>query len=78
MSQGYAGYAVSFVDANIGWAVGAGSGDIILHTSDGGVTWTRQFAGTTDVLWGVSVVDPNTATVVGGFGTILRTNTGGE
>lgn len=35
--------AVSFVDARTGWAVGHGA--VILHSSDGGNTWKRQFDG---------------------------------
>jgi photosystem II stability/assembly factor-like uncharacterized protein len=35
--------AVSFPSARQGWAVGHGA--VILHTSDGGATWTRQFDG---------------------------------
>jgi photosystem II stability/assembly factor-like uncharacterized protein len=44
-------YAVSFVDANNGWAVGRGSRDgvtnnaIILHTADGGSSWAEQGEG---------------------------------
>jgi len=35
--------AVSFPTPKLGWAVGHGG--VILHTEDGGVTWTRQFDG---------------------------------
>ena len=35
--------ALSFVDAQRGWAVGHGG--VILHTTDGGETWTRQADG---------------------------------
>jgi photosystem II stability/assembly factor-like uncharacterized protein len=35
--------AVSFPTAMQGWAVGHGA--VILHTTDGGATWTRQFDG---------------------------------
>jgi len=67
--------AVSFVDPNNGWAVG-GSGTI-LHTSDGGVTWTPQTSGTGDDLNGVSFVDANNGWAVGGSGTIVHTSNGG-
>jgi photosystem II stability/assembly factor-like uncharacterized protein len=35
--------AVAFVGDRLGWAVGHGS--VILHTTDGGQTWVRQFDG---------------------------------
>ena len=35
--------ALSFVDAQRGWAVGHGG--VVLHTTDGGETWTRQADG---------------------------------
>ncbi len=39
--------------------------------------WTAQSSGTTNDLHGVSFTDANTGTVVGSFGTILRTTDGG-
>ena len=45
---------VSFVDANNGWAVG--NGGTILHTSNGGATWSTQRSGTFNDLFGVSFV----------------------
>jgi hypothetical protein len=44
-------FGVSFTDASTGWAVGFGG--TILHTDDGGLTWTPQDSGTTDNLHGV-------------------------
>ncbi len=35
--------AISFVDDTHGWAVGHGG--VVLHTQDGGQTWTKQFDG---------------------------------
>jgi hypothetical protein len=46
-------------------------------TGDGGATWTKQSSGTTASLYGVSFTDPNTGTVVGPEGVILRTTNGG-
>ncbi len=66
--------AVSLVDAN----TGTGVGDSILHTTDAGAQWRPQFSGTSNFLRGVSCVDVSRCTAVGNFGTILRTNTGGE
>lgn len=60
---------VSFVDANVGVAVG--------DAADGGVTWTRQSRGTTQPLLAISLVDAQTGTAVGASGTILRTTDGG-
>ncbi len=66
---------VSFADANTGTAVGARG--TVLHTDNGGATWTRQNSRTNTDLWGVSFVDAQTGTMVGGYGSILRTTTGG-
>ena len=75
LPQGNYLLGVSFVDANIGTAVGdAGT---ILRTPDGGATWTRQTSGTINALLGVSFVDANIGTAVGWHGTILRTTNGG-
>jgi photosystem II stability/assembly factor-like uncharacterized protein len=72
-------YAVSFVDADNGTAVG---GTIprdaaILHTTDGGVTWTPRFYGA-GCLIGVSFADASSGMAVGYSGTILRTGNGGD
>ncbi len=40
--------------------------------------WTSQKSGTTSYLSGVSFVDANTGTAVGGGGTILHTTDGGD
>jgi len=74
---------VSFVDANTGTAVGgdfdfAGGHNVILRTINGGATWAPQSSGTTNPLYSVSFTDAVTGTAVGQYGTILRTNTGGE
>jgi hypothetical protein len=45
---------------------------------DAGAHWMPQGSWTSNFLRGVSCVDVNTCTAVGNFGTILRTNTGGE
>jgi photosystem II stability/assembly factor-like uncharacterized protein len=71
---------VSFVNANIGWAVGAfeytGLG-VIVHTTDGGDTWTPEYAPSKWTLLSVSFVNPCTGIAVGSYGTIIRTDTGG-
>ena len=62
-------YSVSFADTNIGTAVGYGG--IIIHTTDGGSTWTQQASGTTEILTDVSFTDINTWTIVGYYGTLF-------
>ncbi len=73
-------YDVSMADAKRGWAVGQKG--LVLHTSDGGLTWTRQ-ENIKDInhqgthLFSVHAVDANTAWAVGEWGTRLYTNDGG-
>jgi photosystem II stability/assembly factor-like uncharacterized protein len=79
---------VHFVDANTGYAVGKGSltGGLVLRTTNGGQQWDEVNGALNEVavssLMGVSVIDANTATVVGiNFGSttsrIFRTTDGG-
>ena len=67
---------VSFADASHGWAVGyAGT---ILHTSDGGGTWTPQSSGAgARTLDSVSFADASHGLAVGEAGTIVSTSDGG-
>lgn len=67
--------AVYFIDASQGWIVG--SNGTILHTRNGGATWTAQLSGTAQDLSDVRFSDPNTGWAVGKNGTILSTITGG-
>ncbi len=74
-------YKVCALSDSQAWAVGgspvSGAG-IILHTSDGGLTWTTQYAGpTAPWLSGAAFVDAATGWVVGEHGTVLRTTDGG-
>jgi photosystem II stability/assembly factor-like uncharacterized protein len=78
--------AVQFADASHGWAVGGtvypfapGYGVAILHTSDGGTTWTPQDTGTPSggILNGLDVLDGLTAWAVGRNGGVLHTSDGG-
>ncbi|HEX9638259.1 MAG TPA: YCF48-related protein [Acidobacteriota bacterium] len=68
--------AVFFHDAERGWVVG--DGGRILHTSNGGASWTSQVSGTSADLWGVSFADGTSGWAVGFGGTILRSSDGGE
>ena len=67
---------VSFIDVNIGWAVGADG--TILRTTDGGENWVSQTSGTTEWLSTVHFLNANTGISVGMGGTILKTTNGGE
>jgi photosystem II stability/assembly factor-like uncharacterized protein len=59
-------YAMSFADKQNGWAVGtpsfwsmASGGGVIVHTGDGGATWTPQASVLAGELVGVDFVDDN-------------------
>jgi photosystem II stability/assembly factor-like uncharacterized protein len=56
-------YDVSFVDGQTGWVTGG----VILHTTDGGASWTEQESDYGYSLYGVSFVDANSGWAVGGF-----------
>ena len=64
-------FGVDFADEQNGWAVGYYGK--ILHTADGGKTWTDQANGAKKVLSDVDFVDANTGWVVGYGPTILYT-----
>jgi photosystem II stability/assembly factor-like uncharacterized protein len=69
-------YGASFVDANLGWVVGAFG--VIFHTSDGGKTWRPQVSHTTHQLFDVDFPDARDGWIVGRSGLILHTGDGGE
>ena len=64
--------AVQFVSARQGWVAGAGR---VLATSDGGRTWTTQYAGPAG-LYQVDFIDTSHGWAVGANG-LLRTANGG-
>lgn len=70
--------AVTFADAERGWAVGHDA--LVLHTADGGETWTRQFSAPEDdaPLLSVWFEDARRGLAVGAFGLALETRDGGE
>ena len=70
--------AVSFSDANNGWAVGHDA--TILHTTDGGKTWTLQNFQPQDSkpVLSVLALDAQRAYAVGAFGMFLSTTDGGK
>jgi photosystem II stability/assembly factor-like uncharacterized protein len=67
---------VSFVDANHGWAAGAGGTTLV--TYNGGSTWYPLSTGTTANINGVAFSDLNTGFLVGANGMLLTTTNGGE
>jgi len=69
--------SVCFVDEDHGWAVG-GFGTLVLRTTDGGMTWRRQFTGSRTPLYGVHFADRRHGWAVGDMGAILHTGDGGE
>ena len=78
--------SISFADANNGWAVvdsfsssnDAGSPSAIIHTSNGGATWTIQLNDTSaGALGAIQFVDANNGWVVGDSAKILHTTNGG-
>jgi photosystem II stability/assembly factor-like uncharacterized protein len=84
VSGGYNSYDLSdveFVNSSTGWAVGAADyfGDnVILFTSDGGATWTRQAAGTGVDFTDIQFVDATNGWVTGTGGIAYVTNNGGS
>lgn len=70
--------AVTFVDDKFGWAVGHWGA--ILHTEDGGETWTRQRLDTsTDrPLFSVHFIDRDNGVAVGLWSLLLTTRDGGK
>lgn len=70
--------SVYFIDNESGWV--AGSGGVILHTSDGGETWNQQTSNTDMTLESVHFIDQNRGWIAGGnwsYSIILRTLDGG-
>ncbi|MFC1966715.1 WD40/YVTN/BNR-like repeat-containing protein [Chloroflexota bacterium] len=66
---------VDFIDANNGWV--AAYDGIIIHTTDGGNTWSLQYDGPQYFLNDIDFVDANNGWAVGTDGTILHTSDGG-
>lgn len=70
--------ALSFVDAQLGWAVGHGG--CVLLTRDGGETWTlqRRAAGEDRPLFAIHMFDARQGVAVGLWSLVLQTSDGGE
>ncbi len=71
-------FDIHFADANNGWAVG--QTNEIVHTSNGGDTWTAQSTPIFVNLWAVFAVDAQHAWAAGSGGgaVLLHTNDGGD
>ncbi|CAN5542646.1 hypothetical protein BH10BAC5_BH10BAC5_29340 [soil metagenome] len=69
-------YGISFIDANIGMAVGANSK--ILKTTNGGVNWYLLSVSIGQDLFDVRMFDQQTAITTGAGGKIFRTSDGGS
>ena len=70
--------AVSFADAQNGWAVGFNN--LVLHTTDGGQTWLAQNVGAPPVtaITGVTAINSTTAWIAGWAGFVARTTDSGQ
>ena len=70
--------AISFSDSQNGWAVGFNN--LVLHTTDGGQTWTPQdvHAPPVTAITGVTAVSSTTAWIAGWNGFVSRTRDGGQ
>jgi hypothetical protein len=66
------------MNSRIGWMAGTtGTASIILHSTDGGVSWTEQDYGTAVWYDDISFVDSLHGWAVGEHGTIVHTDSGG-
>jgi photosystem II stability/assembly factor-like uncharacterized protein len=68
--------SVTFANDKEGWACGRWG--TILHTADGGTSWTRQTTGSDYTLSAVFFVDTKSGWAVGDGGTIMHTKDGGN
>ena len=68
--------ALSFIDGNTGWI--AGDGDVILKTTDGGNSWTKQITYSGQNLWGVCFADAQHGWVANSWGGVSATTDGGN
>ena len=68
--------SVSFPVEKEGWVCGRWG--VVLHTADGGKTWTLQSSGIENTLASIYFVDPQNGWAVGNGGTIIHTTDGGK
>lgn len=67
---------IFFVDSANGWAVG--DDGVIVHSGDGGLTWSTQHQGVGGRLWSVHFPAPDSGYVVGEDDLLFRTSDGGD
>ena len=67
---------VFFISDKEGWLIG--ERNMIAHTTDGGRTWDRQYAGAQHMLNGIFFVTPQKGWAVGELGTVIHTADGGK
>jgi len=68
-------YDIDFADTEFGWAVGCWGK--IVHTQNGGKSWSPQDSKTDSYLYSVNFTDRLNGWIVGNYGTILHTQDGG-
>lgn len=70
--------AISMIDGKLGWAVGHDAR--VLHSSDGGETWTQQFSAESEQrpLLDVLFLDASKGFAVGAYGAFYATEDGGK
>lgn len=77
-------YSVRFTSKKKGWAIGSVSrrdrvvDSLVLHTSDGGISWQRQRVPTKDEVIHLDFAGDKHGWIVGASGVVLRTTDGGE
>jgi photosystem II stability/assembly factor-like uncharacterized protein len=69
--------ALKFTDMQHGWVAGGGTLSFILHTDDGGSTWTTQELGTSVSWYTMKFIDSQTGYAAGWYGDIVKTTAGG-
>ena len=67
---------VFFLNDKEGWSVGWPG--IVIHTANGGLTWTQQKTPTYNELYALYFIDNKTGWVTAQFGEILHTKDGGK
>jgi photosystem II stability/assembly factor-like uncharacterized protein len=67
---------MDFANSTVGYAAGL-SGTSLYKTTNGGTSWTALIPVSSNIMWGVSVVDANTVYVSGSTGAVWKSTNGG-